>query len=204
MLQALYVSKTSQPMSAEQLLSLLLQCRTNNQACGVTGMLLYSGGTFLQAIEGEEEVIEDLLEKILADPRHDNVQLLSKKTVDARQYADWSMGFEEVSDEALGKIEGLRGFSIKDFNFDYLVGNIPVVDTLMQYYREPHWDQVLGELDAKDRVIEHLRTALAQMRDRAEIARLALESVTEASRKGKPDDALLQLCDAALESMRPR
>lgn len=203
MIQALYVSKTSQPMSAEQLLSLLMQCRTSNEARGITGMLLYSAGTFLQAIEGEDDVIEDLLGKIVQDPRHEDIKVLSKKAINARQYTDWSMGFEQVSEEALGNIEGLRGFSVKDFNFDNLVGNIPVVDTLMQHYREPHWDQVLGELDAKDRVIEHLRNSLAQMRDRAEVARLALESVTEASRQGPPDEALLKLCETALNTMRP-
>ena len=48
-----------------------------------------------------------------------------------------------------------------------------------------------------------LRGALAQLRGQAQVARLALESLTEATRKGQPTDALLPMCDSALESMRP-
>ena len=51
-------------MAPSQLLDLLLECRENNRSSGVTGMLLYGNGTFLQVIEGEEPVIDDLVEKI--------------------------------------------------------------------------------------------------------------------------------------------
>lgn len=203
MIQVSYVSRTSQPMSEAQLLELLLQCRTNNAAKGVTGMLLYGNGTFLQAIEGDDAVIEGLVDAIWQDPRHADIQLLHRKHIDQRQYADWSMGFEQVTDEQLGEIEGLKDFGASDFNFDYLVGHEPVVESLMDHYRQPHWDQVLGELDAKDKVVRHLREALGDLRDRAAIARLALEALTEASRQGQPSESLLKLCDAALDSLRP-
>jgi hypothetical protein len=204
MIQVSYVSRTDEPMSGEQLLDLLLQCRSNNSALGVTGMLLYGNGTFLQAIEGEEDVIDDLKEKIWKDPRHADIQLLSRKEIEQRQYSDWSMGFEQVTDDQLGQIEGLKDFGASDFNFDYLIGHGPVVESLMDHFRQPHWDQVLGELDAKDKVIEHLNDALTDVRDRAAIACLALESLTEASRQGQPSESLLRLCDAALDSLRPR
>lgn len=204
MIQVSYVSRVSEPLSAEQLLELLLQCRNNNRALGITGMLLYGNGTFLQAIEGDQSVIDPLVEKISTDPRHAQVQILHRKTIPARQYADWSMGFERVTDDGLGDVEGLAEFGAGDFNFDYLVGNEPVVESLMDYYREPHWDQLMGEIDAKDKVIKHLNKAIAQLRERAQIARLALEGVTEASRKGQSSEAVLQLCESALDSLRPR
>jgi len=203
MLQVSYVSRSSEPMSPEQLLALLLQCRQNNVAKAVTGMLLYENGTFLQVIEGEDNVIDDLVAQILVDPRHAQVQMLSRKPISSRQYADWSMGFEQVTDARLEEIDGLTDFSARDFNFDYLVGNEPVVTQLMDHFREPHYDELIGEIYAKDKVIDHLKSALAQVRDRAQLARLALESLTEATRKGQPTDALLPMCDSALESMRP-
>lgn len=202
MLQVSYVSHSSEPMSAEQLLALLLQCRKNNAAMGVTGMLLYANGTFLQVIEGEDDVIDSLVSQILVDPRHAQVQMLSRKPISNRQYADWSMGFERVTDAALKGVDGLKDFAASDFNFDYLVGNGPVVAQLMDHFREPHYDQLIGEIYAKDKVIDHLEKALAQVRDRAKIATLALESLTEATRRGEPTDALLLMCDVALESMR--
>ncbi|NEV65158.1 BLUF domain-containing protein [Thiorhodococcus minor] len=190
-------------MTPEKLLGLLLECRRRNQALGVTGLLLYGNGTFLQAIEGDDEVIDELVSTILKDSRHENVQVLSRKSITEREYAEWSMGFEQVSGEDLGQVEGLASFEPDDFTFEYLSGNAPVVDSLLQHYREPHWDQIIGELDAKDRVIRHLEEALARVRGRAQITRLALEGITEAIRQGKAGGSVLQLCEATLESLRP-
>ena len=60
-------------MSTEQLLELLKQCL--NPASGVTGMLLYGNGTFLQALEGDEKVVADLYGKIEKDSRHIDVKM---------------------------------------------------------------------------------------------------------------------------------
>jgi hypothetical protein len=203
-LQVSYVSRSSEPISARQLLALLLQCRENNTAVGVTGMLLYANRTFLRVIEGDDAVIDDLVAKILLDPRHAEVQMVSRKAIESRDYADWSMGFEQVTDERLRGIDGLKDFTADDFNFDYLVGHEPVVAQLTDHFREPYYDELIGEIYAKDKVIEHLKNALGQMTDRAQVARLALESLTEATRHGEPTDAILPMCDMALEAMRPR
>jgi hypothetical protein len=204
MIQVSYVSRASEAMTSEQLLELLMQCRRNNAKHDVTGMLLYGNGTFLQAIEGEEDVIDKLVETIDADPRHKDIRVLKRKSIPSRQYSDWSMGFDNVTDGDIGTVEGATDFGPADFNFDYLVGHEPVVDMLMRRYREPHWDQVIGEMEAKDRVIAHLKERVAQVSDRAQVARLALESLTEASRSGTPDESLIELCESTLESLRPR
>ena len=203
MIQISYVSRTTEPMDGEQLLQLLLQCRTNNRASDITGMLLYGNGTFLQVLEGEDEVVDKLAETISKDPRHADVEFLSRREIEHRDYADWGMGFRRMTDENLEEVEGLKGFEIDQFTFDYLTGHRPVIHKLMEHYREPHYDQVFGELDAKDKVIEHLRGALSKVGDRAQIARLALESITEACRHGAPSESLLKLCDSALRSFRP-
>lgn len=203
MIQISYVSQSKAPMSAEQLLGLLLQFRENNEKRGVTGMLLYGNRTFLQVIEGEDAVIDELFTRIQQDPRHANIQLLSRRPIETREYADWSMGFERVTKERLDRIKGLKDFSANDFNFDYLAGNEPVVASLMEHFREPHFDELIGEIYAKDKVIDHLRNALAQVRDRAQIARLALESLTEAARKGETSEALLRMCETTIDSLRP-
>lgn len=204
MIQVTYVSRASEPFSGEQLLDLLLQCRANNAEQGITGMLLYGNGTFLQTIEGDEAVINPLLEQILHDGRHDDIRLLSRRSVEHRQYADWNMGFAQITDEALADVEGLKDFAAEDFTFDYLVGHEPVVTSLMDHFREPNFDQLIGEIYAKDKVIAHLKTALAQVRDRAQLAHLALESLTVATRNGQPTERLLPLCDWVLQTWRSR
>jgi hypothetical protein len=202
MIQVTYVSHVSAPLSRQQLLALLLQCRTNNTERGITGMLLYSKGTFLQTIEGDEAVVDPLVEQIWQDNRHEDIRLLGRRGVTERQYADWSMGFAEITDQSVQRVEGLKDFTADDFTFDYLIGNEPAVTSLMDHFREPNYDQLIGEIYAKDKVIAHLKTALTQVRDRAQLARIALESLTEANRKGEPTETLLPMCEAALEIWR--
>ena len=204
MIQVSYVSRSNEPMSAADLLALLYECRTQNQRRQVTGLLLYANGTFLQTIEGEDAVIDTLLQSICKDERHAEIQMLNRKEIPERQYSEWSMGFDEISDESLKDVEGLRNFGAVDFTFENLSDNAAVVDSLLQHYREPHWDQVIGELDAKDRVIRHLERSLSTMRDRAALARLALESITEASRQGQPQESLIRLCESAVDALKRR
>jgi hypothetical protein len=202
MIRVTYVSHISEPLSSQQLLALLLQCRTNNAAQGITGMLIYGNGTFLQTLEGDEDVIDGLMEEISKDGRHEDIRLLTRRPIESRQYADWNMGFAQVTDEALKDVDGLKDFAAEDFTFDYLIGHEPVVASLMEHFREPNFDQLIGEIYAKDKVIGHLKTALAQVRDRTQLAHLALESLTEAVRNGESTEALLPMCDSVLSSLR--
>jgi len=192
----------SKTLAALALLALLLQCRTNNAAQGITGMLIYGNGTFLQTLEGDDDVIDRLMEEISKDGRHEDIRLLTRRPIESRQYADWNMGFAQVTDEALKDVDGLKDFAAEDFTFDYLIGHEPVVASLMEHFREPNFDQLIGEIYAKDKVIGHLKTALAQVRDRTQLAHLALESLTEAVRNGESTEALLPMCDSVLSSLR--
>ena len=202
MIQTAYVSRAAETMTQEALLSLLQQCLANNESSGVTGMLLYGNDTFLQVLEGDEAVLEAVIDKIRKDPRHSRIHFLYRKPLERRQYADWSMGFKRISAQGLQAIGGLSEFREKDFNFDYLIEHEAVVETLMDRFREPHWDPLIRELDAKDKVIEHLKKALTHTRGCIEIASLVLENVTEASRSGRLDEEQLRLCQSALETLR--
>jgi hypothetical protein len=58
------------------------------------------------------------------------------------------------------------------------------------------------ELDAKEKVVEHLKKALTHTRGCVEVASLMLESVVDAGRKGCLDEGHLSLCESALNSLR--
>ena len=202
MIQISYLSKASSPMSAEQLVSLLQQCHCNNTARDVTGMLFYGNGTFLQVIEGEATTVDELVGRIARDPRHEDIRILSRKPIERREHSDWSMGFEQVTTESLRDVAGLRDFSESDFTPDVLAARKDVVETLMDRFRAPHWDPLVRELDAKDKVLEHLRTALARQRGRASFATLIIESLAEAGRKAPLGEEHQRLCESALKSLR--
>jgi len=201
MIQITYLSQASAPMSAEQLLALLMQCRTNNGARDVTGMLLYGNGTFLQVLEGDDEVVDRLVDTIAADPRHTGMRRIARREIDRRQYVDWSMGFERITSDGLRQIEGLRDFGQDDFNTEFLAGHHDIVESLMDQYRITHWDPLVREIDAKDKVIEHLRRNLVQARGRAELSCLLLESITNEARQGGLSDEHLRLCESVLDTL---
>jgi hypothetical protein len=204
-IQTSYLSEASGPMSAEQLLALLHQCRGNNVSSGVTGMLLYGNGTFLQTLEGDEAVVDALIEKISKDPRHRRIHVLSRRTIERRRYAEWTMGFQRVSaaDFAnVANVEGLRDFGLGDFNFDFLREHESVSESLMEHYRTPHWDPLIRELDAKDKVVGHLRNALYVALGNVQIAGLVLESLIEASKQGALTERHVQLCETTLRLLR--
>ncbi len=162
MIQVSYISSATEPWATPELLGLLQSCREYNAGRGVTGMLLYGNATFLQVLEGEERVIDDLVERIRKDPRHTNLQILHRKTIERRQYSDWSMGFKRVSDKELQGIEGLRNFSEKDFNPDYLMQHDAIVQSLMNHFRKERFKTIgqseLGvhEEDRMINVLHHI------------------------------------------------
>lgn len=202
MIRVTYLSQASEPLSADGLLGLLNQCHRNNTAKGLTGMLLFGNGTFLQSIEGEAKVVDPLIERISKDPRHRDIKIVRRDEITERQYSDWSMGFERVTESTLAAIPSLRNFGLPNFNADYLSAHDEVVDTLLDRHRAPHWDPLIRELDARDKLIKDLRVELTGARNHVEMAALVLETVIEVAKDGRLDDAHLDICRSTLSSLR--
>ncbi|WPL16344.1 putative membrane protein [Thiorhodovibrio winogradskyi] len=138
MIQLVYISAATAPMSKRDLTELLQYCRQHNPQIGVTGMLFYGNGTFLQVLEGEERVIDELLDTIEQDPRHTGVHVIQRKAITKREYADWSMGFQQVSERALraASTAELDDFHEGDFETGYLREHRIVVQSLMDHFRK--------------------------------------------------------------------
>lgn len=94
--QLVYVSRATGDVSEEELEALLQQARTNNQAVGVTGMLLYHEGDFIQVLEGDEARVTEIYKRIDNDPRHADPQIVLRHEVEERSFEDWSMGFKRT------------------------------------------------------------------------------------------------------------
>ncbi len=105
-----YASSATGPFSEEDLALLLAQCRENNSALGITGMLLYKDGNFMQVLEGEEEAVRKLYAKIEGDPRHNGTIPLLRGHQEKRQFPDWSMGFRDLESPEVEKILGSNDF----------------------------------------------------------------------------------------------
>ncbi len=84
-----------------QLERMLLTARRRNQDIGLTGLLIYSGGHFLQIIEGAPRPLDRLFGRITADRRHRNVQRLSLIPIENRMFSKWSMALLNLDDRRL-------------------------------------------------------------------------------------------------------
>ena len=95
-------------MSDDQLDELLDQARKLNHTRSITGMLLYSDGSFFQVLEGLSEQVEETFHSISADQRHSNIRLLFKEEIPNRSFHDWSMGFQRMSPAEISQISGIN------------------------------------------------------------------------------------------------
>ena len=71
--------------------AILTSARRRNPDLGVTGALLASDDWFVQTLEGEQAVVQDLYAAIERDPRHEQISILQAGTVDERVFGRWSM-----------------------------------------------------------------------------------------------------------------
>ncbi len=88
-----YFSHAKQRYDDEALMTLLQLCRSNNARAGITGILLYHDGNFVQALEGPRQAVEGLFARIHRDPAHEGIIATVAMPIKRRQFADWSMGF---------------------------------------------------------------------------------------------------------------
>ena len=110
MLAMAYLSSASVPYSDEDLADLLLHSRANNGRLGLTGMLLYRDGQFLQVLEGPDEVVRERYDVIAADARHRDVHKLMESQVTERQFPEWTMGFRVMTNAVMEDIPGYEDF----------------------------------------------------------------------------------------------
>lgn len=97
-----YKSTATASPSAADLDVLVGRARARNRQLGVTGMLLYENGSFLQTIEGPPPMLEALWSSIKQDPRHDHIELLSESIVPARLFSDWDLLVHSRLDQSAG------------------------------------------------------------------------------------------------------
>ncbi|MCF8212130.1 MAG: BLUF domain-containing protein [Rhodoferax sp.] len=96
LVRLLYASRAIDP-STSAIEDILSKARQYNPTCGITGILCYGGGIFLQAIEGGRMPVSDLYGHIQKDVRHKDVVLLHYEEITERRFGGWTMGQVNMS-----------------------------------------------------------------------------------------------------------
>ncbi len=94
MFNLVYHSFAAPTLDCKQIEEIVTYSRGYNEKNDITGFLIYHKGIFLQYLEGEEDIILQLYNRIKKDTRHTKVTLLSKSYTYSREFDNWSMGYK--------------------------------------------------------------------------------------------------------------
>ena len=97
LVRLMYASRAVPAIDQDALVAILRRSKVNNPAVGVTGVLCFSEGTFLQVLEGGRAAVNQLYNRIAGDSRHTDCTLLCYEEVGERRFAGWSMGQVNMS-----------------------------------------------------------------------------------------------------------
>lgn len=97
LVRLIYASRAAQAVNHDTLGALMKSSRARNLAAGITGVLIFNDGVFLQLLEGGRNAVSALYNRITRDERHHDVVLLSYDEVAERRFTGWSMGQANLS-----------------------------------------------------------------------------------------------------------
>jgi len=100
MYRLIYKSRSSSEITWEMVRGILHASEKENSEHDVNGVLLATETHFLQVLEAKFEDINETFIRIVRDPRHTDIRLISYNVIDARLFAGW----------------GMRGIGVFDFN----------------------------------------------------------------------------------------
>ena len=134
--QFVYTSTATGPFSRADLVELLKGSVRRNTRAGITGLLLYQSGAFMQALEGEKTALVELFEKISRDPRHHHIIRLIQGPIPERTFPNSAMAFRDLDTPELLKLAGYSGFLNTPLNGELLAKDIPACKRLLLIFKK--------------------------------------------------------------------
>jgi len=103
-----YVSSASWNLLPEQVDRIVAESRRTNALRGITGVLLYCDGNFMQYLEGEEEAVMSTFARIRASESHYQINELMNQPILEREFGDWTLGFSQPSPDEFVELAAAR------------------------------------------------------------------------------------------------
>jgi hypothetical protein len=110
LMSLIYASRSTECFHEHEIPDLLQQIRIANAKQEITGMLLYIGGSFLQVLEGQPEVIDTVFSRILRDNRHTQLTLIARESIPERAFEGWTMMHKTLDPVEAGELIGEIGY----------------------------------------------------------------------------------------------
>jgi len=104
-----YSSAATAEMERSDLTRMLEESRLRNVKRGITGVLLFADGVFLQVLEGARDDVEDLMASLRRDPRHRDIKVILEEEVETGAFPTWRMAYLSPRAEVVAAWAGLEG-----------------------------------------------------------------------------------------------
>jgi hypothetical protein len=128
-IRLIYASDARDDLAYRDFVAIMAKAADTNKELGITGLLCYGAGKFLQALEGERLAVNALYHHISTDPRHRNCQLLYVNDIAERDFSEWSMKIVNWStsttpsrEETLVKHSGSKDFDPENMSGEQAEG----------------------------------------------------------------------------------
>ena len=108
MIRILYLSQSKRDITDTQVNNILTTSKANNLTYGITGVLIYGGGLFMQVLEGPEQSTLRLYVKISEDRRHGDCKIIHITTANKQIFKKWSMAVIKCDPLQFQHIAALR------------------------------------------------------------------------------------------------
>lgn len=124
LVQIVYVSRsTFTAMPAElgiepSVARILSQSRVNNAKRGLVGALYFGDGCFFQCLEGRTADVDRLYATLLQDPRHTDLQVLSRRPIDNTRFTTWAMKYVPLDAQMKTLLRALGLQTFDPYRFD--------------------------------------------------------------------------------------
>lgn len=91
----LYVSRRT--CSDDDVRNIVETSQSRNVQLHITGALVASRNRFAQILEGPRAGVDELMESICRDPRHEGVEVMSYEDVPRRRFPEWTLAYSGAS-----------------------------------------------------------------------------------------------------------
>lgn len=96
--QLVYLSRISQDFNPTEDMDAIMQiANKRNRKLGITGILIYRDGIFIQLLEGEKDRVLKVYGYVASDFRHTSIKPILKQENTNRLFEEWTMGYRNLS-----------------------------------------------------------------------------------------------------------
>ena len=90
--QLVYASRPVGALDHLDVQQIIATSRRHNWRAGVSGSLLFTGTGFVQILEGRQDAVQKLFDRISIDKRHTKVRVVQQAPLARRAFPNWTMG----------------------------------------------------------------------------------------------------------------